>query len=150
MLPGTVERLSRIDNIVGIKEATGDLDRAQEILAHCGPEFAVYSGDDPTAVGLMLLGGHGTVSVTANVVPAALAEIAAAALDGDAERARRLDAAIAELHHALFLEPNPIPVKWALAEMGLIGPELRLPMTPLEAGHHESLRRVLRDVGAIS
>ena len=149
LLPGTVERLASVPGIVGIKEATGDLARAAEIIRRCGPGFAVYSGDDPTAVELMLAGGRGTISVTANVVPARLAALSAAALSGDAERARALDAVLAPLHAALFLESNPIPVKWALAEMGRIGPGIRLPLTPLADSCHERLRRVLCDLGLV-
>lgn len=149
MVPITVERLSRIDNIVGIKEATGDLDRAREILDACGTEFAVYSGDDATAVELMLLGGKGTISVTANVVPAAIARVAAAALESDGETCRDEDAKLARLHQSLFVEANPIPVKWALYEMGLIGPGIRLPLTTLDEQYHDLLRDVLREVGAL-
>jgi len=147
MLPETVARLSKVPNIVGIKEATGNMDRAKDILARVAPDFAVYSGDDATAVDLMLLGGHGTITVTANVVPAELAAVATAAIDKDAEKARALDARIGELHRVLFLESNPIPVKWALYGMGRIEAGIRLPMTPLSEKHRGTLRDALRRAG---
>ena len=147
MLTPTVERLSRIDNIIGIKEATGDVARASEIIAACGQEFAVYSGDDATAADLMLRGGKGTISVTANIVPAALAAVAQAALAEDEARCWAEDAKLAALHRALFVEANPIPVKWALCELGMIGPGIRLPLTTLDDRFHDSLRDILKQTG---
>jgi len=143
LLPDTIERLSLVKPIVGVKEATGNLERARDILARCGPDFAVYSGDDATAVELMLMGGHGDISVTANVAPAALHTMCEAALRGDAALARSENAKLAELHQALFVESNPIPVKWALHEMGKIGPEIRLPLTPLSERCRQALRAAL-------
>lgn len=147
MLPETVERLAAISNIIGIKEATGDLERARTILECCGERLDVYSGDDATALELILLGGKGNISVTANVAPAAMHEMCAAALAGDRERALVANRPLEELHRALFVESNPIPVKWALHEMGLIPPGIRLPLTPLAEAHRESLREALRRAG---
>ncbi len=149
LLPATVERLSRIANIVGIKEATGDLERVHQILQSCGDALDVYGGDDATARELMLMGGKGVISVTANVAPKAMHEMCAAAIAGEREQAERLDAPLAGLHEKLFVEANPIPVKWALAEMGLIGPGIRLPLTPLSAQHHDSVRQAMRQAGVI-
>ncbi len=144
LLPETVLRLSAMDNIVGIKEATGDLERARQILMQCPQDFAVYSGDDATARELMLLGGHGDISVTANVAPKMMSEMCAAALSGDAERAGALDLKLAGLHNSLFVEANPIPVKWAASELGLLANTLRLPMTPLSEQYHEEVRAAMR------
>lgn len=131
MLPETVIRLSTIDNIVGIKEATGNLQRAQAILAESPKTFAVYSGDDFTARELMLMGGKGNISVTANIAPKEMSEMCAAALSGDAEKALNIDQSLQSLHEAMFIESNPIPVKWALKRMGKIEGALRLPLTQL-------------------
>ena len=147
MLPETVARLAGIDNIVGIKEATGDLDRGREIIDICRGRMAVYSGDDVTATELMLLGADGTISVTANIAPAQVARVAALARAGATGEARQLDARLAHLNNALFLESNPIPVKWALAQMGRIGPALRLPMTELAGQYHAELRAAMREAG---
>jgi len=137
LLPDTVARLAPIGGIVGIKEATGDLERARWLIAHVPADFAVYSGDDATAVELILLGGKGNVSVTANVAPRLMHELCVAALAGDADRARAINRQLNPLHSALFLESNPIPVKWAVAQLGLINAEaIRLPLTALS----ESLR----------
>jgi 4-hydroxy-tetrahydrodipicolinate synthase len=149
MLPETVERLSRVDNIVGIKEATGNLERIREIRERCGPEFLIYSGDDATAVEAMLMGAQGDISVTANVAPSRMATICEAALAGDAARARELDAAISILHRDLFVESNPIPVKWALQQMGLIDAGIRLPLTPLSAPAQQVLRASLAQCGLL-
>jgi 4-hydroxy-tetrahydrodipicolinate synthase len=149
MLPDTVERLAAIDNIVGIKEATGDMSRAQEILDRCGDRIELYSGDDATAVELILLGGQGNISVTANVAPAAMHELCAAALAGDRESAAAINARINVLHSALFVESSPIPVKWALHEMGLIPAGIRLPLTPLASEYQETVRQALRQAGVI-
>ena len=120
MLPETIERLSKVPNIIGIKEATGDLQRGKEVLERVGKDFLVYSGDDATAVELMLMGGKGNISVTANVAPRAMSELCAAAMRGDAAAARAINDRLMPLHKALFIESNPIPVKWALHEMGLM------------------------------
>ncbi len=129
MLPETVARLAEVPNIVGVKEATGDLSRITRIRELVGPEFAIYSGDDATAREAILAGADGDISVTANVAPAVMHRMCAAALDGDAARAAELDAGVAGLHKALFVESNPIPVKWALAWMGMMQEGIRLPLT---------------------
>lgn len=144
MLPETVLRLSSIANIVGIKEATGDLQRAQQILSQCPSDFALYSGDDHSARELMLLGGHGDISVTANVAPAMMARLCAAALAGDAELAGQIDQVLQPVHDAMFVESNPIPVKWAVSELGLMSGAIRLPLTPLAAEYEESVRAALK------
>jgi len=149
MLPETVKRLSAVSNIVGIKEATGDLERARAVIELVPEDFAVYSGDDATAVELMLLGGHGNISVTANVAPAAVAQMCEAALAGDAETARAINQRIDVLHKTLFVESNPIPVKWALKEMGRIDSGIRLPLTVLSAEHHGVVRDALRSAGVL-
>jgi 4-hydroxy-tetrahydrodipicolinate synthase len=149
MLPETVERLADISNIIGIKEATGDLQRARELIDRVADRMAVYSGDDPTAVELILMGGKGNVSVTANVAPQAMHELCAAALAGDADLARQMNDALMPLHKALFIESNPIPVKWALHEMGMMADALRLPLTPLSARCHETVRAALRECGIL-
>jgi 4-hydroxy-tetrahydrodipicolinate synthase len=149
MLPETVERLSKVPHIVGIKEATGNLERAKEVLSRVPKDFAVYSGDDATAVELMLLGGHGNVSVTANVAPAEMVTLCAAALRKDFATARALNEKLAVLHKLLFLESNPIPVKWALSQMGRIGPGIRLPLTPLSDRHHAALRGAMAQSGVL-
>jgi 4-hydroxy-tetrahydrodipicolinate synthase len=149
----TVLRLAEVPGIVGIKDATADLGRGSELirsLAAAGKaDFAVYSGDDITALPLMLMGGHGVISVTANVAPKLMAEVCAAALAGDVVRARAANDRLLPLHRKLFIEANPIPVKWALAEMGLIGGELRLPLTPLATQYHETVRAALREAGCL-
>ncbi|AWF80036.1 4-hydroxy-tetrahydrodipicolinate synthase [Microbulbifer sp. A4B17] len=149
MLPETVQRLALIGNIVGIKEATGDLERAKVLIDTLPEGFAVYSGDDCTAVELMLLGGHGDISVTANVAPAAVAQMCEAALAGDAVTARAIDQRIQILHKVLFLESNPIPVKWALREMGRVDGGIRLPLTTLSPEHHGTVREALRSAGVL-
>lgn len=149
MKPDTVVRLSGVANIVGIKEATGDLVRAQEILGRVRPDFAVYSGDDATAVELMLLGGHGNISVTANVMPAAMHALCMAALRGDAATARAMNEKMAELHQILFVESNPIPVKWALHDMGRIGTGIRLPLTVLSAAQQPQVHQALVRAGVV-
>ena len=149
MLPETVERLADIGNIIGIKEATGDLQRARELIDRVSDRIAVYSGDDPTAVELILMGGKGNISVTANVAPQAMHELCAAALVGDADRARQMNEALMPLHKALFIESNPIPVKWALHEMGLMANALRLPLTPLSGRCHETVRAALHECGIL-
>ena len=132
----TVLRLAQVPGIVGIKEATGDMSRALHLIKDVPSDFAIYSGDDPTAVALILLGGHGNISVTANVAPKAMHDLCVAALAGDAKDAAAKQLALMPLHKNLFIEANPIPVKWAAARMGLCQPTLRLPMTPLSDGNH--------------
>ncbi|HZI83481.1 MAG TPA: 4-hydroxy-tetrahydrodipicolinate synthase [Casimicrobiaceae bacterium] len=149
----TVLRLAQVPGIVGIKDATSDIARGSELLRALSAAgktgFAVYSGDDINGLALMLMGGHGVISVTANVAPQLMSEMCAAALSGDLARARALNDRLLPLHRRLFLEANPIPVKWALAEMGLIKGELRLPLSSLAAQHHEALRDALREAGCI-
>ena len=145
----TVLRLAQVPGIVGIKEATGNIDRAAWLIKQAPKGFSVYSGDDPTAVALMLLGGHGNVSVTANVAPKAMRELCRAAIAGDAKRAAELHLQLLSLHKLLFVESNPIPVKWALARMGKIGPTLRLPLVPLSTPHHAALEQALREANLI-
>lgn len=150
MLPETVERLSQVPNIIGIKEATGNLERGREVLERVAKDFLVYSGDDPTAVELMLMGGKGNISVTANVAPRAMSDLCAAAMRGEAAIARAMNERLMLLHKALFLESNPIPVKWALHEMGLIPEGIRLPLTWLSPSCHEPLRQALRQIGILA
>ena len=149
MLPETVERLADIDNIVGIKEATGDMNRARTILDRCGDRLDLYSGDDATAMEMILLGGQGNISVTANVAPAAMHELCAAALAGDRDTAAAINARMEVLHRTLFIESNPIPVKWALYEMGLIPAGIRLPLTPLASQYQDTVRQALTQAGVI-
>lgn len=143
LLPETVERLARIPNIVGIKEATGNLERAADIQRRCGDRMDVYSGDDATAMELILQGARGVISVTANVAPRLMHEMCEGALAGDRQRAEAANRLLEPLHKALFAEANPIPVKWALYEMGLIPPGIRLPLTPLSEHHHATVRQAL-------
>ncbi len=145
----TVSRLAELPGIVGIKEATGDLDRGKEVRSLCGDGFAIYSGDDATSCDLMLNGAKGTISVTANVAPQKMSLLAEAAMLGDRDQSKALDAELQGLHRKLFLESNPIPVKWALAEMGRICGGIRLPMTQLSIEHQESLREAMRQAGVI-
>lgn len=149
MLPETVERLSHIPNIVGIKEATGKLERISEIIQRCGADFLVFSGDDATACDAMLLGAKGNISVTANVAPAKMAAMCEAALAGRADEAQRINAELMPLHQDLFVESNPIPVKWALEQMGLIGAGIRLPMTRLSRDGQDKLQPVLVKAGLL-
>ncbi len=150
----TVLRLAQVPGIVGLKDATADLGRCSELLRGLGAagkrDFAIYSGDDLAALPLMLLGGHGVISVTANVAPKLMSEMCAAALAGDLVRARACNDRLLPLHRRLFVEANPIPVKWALAEMGLIHNVLRLPLVPLSPQFHESVRGALRDAGVLA
>jgi 4-hydroxy-tetrahydrodipicolinate synthase len=149
MLPETTLRLAQVPGIVGIKEATGNIDRAAWLIREKPEGFSIYSGDDPTAVALMLLGGQGNVSVTANVAPRRMHELCMAAIAGDAKRAVEIHMKLLPLHKQLFVEPNPIPVKWALARMGRCKPALRLPLTPLTEGAQAALERALQDAGAL-
>ena len=141
LLPETVIRLAQIPNIVGIKEATGEMDRVKTLIEHCPADFAVYSGDDLTAFELMLLGGKGNISVTANVLPATIHKLCQLALAGDEPATRALQGELMPLHRALFVESNPIPVKWAVAEMGLCQHRgIRLPLTELSPEFHDVVR----------
>ena len=139
----TTLRLARIPGIVGIKDATGNIERGCDLLKRLPPRFAWYSGDDATALGLLLMGGHGAISVTANVAPRLMHAMCAAARAGDVKTAREINFRLLGLHRNLFLEANPIPVKWALARMGLMSDGLRLPLTPLSADFHERVRVAL-------
>ncbi len=147
LLPETAARLSRVAGIVGIKEATGEVARVSAILGAARDGFEVYSGDDATAREAILAGARGVISVTANLVPAAMHRMCAAALAGDVAAAAGFDAPLAGLHRELFCEPNPIPVKWALAEMGRIPAGIRLPLTPLAAAYHPRVRSAMRAAG---
>ena len=144
MAHATVLRLAQVPGIVGIKEATGNIERAQWLIKEVPTGFAVYSGDDPTAVALMLCGGQGNVSVSANIAPRLMHELCVAAVAGDAKRAMELQLQLLPLHKNLFIEANPIPVKWAMARMGLCGGTLRLPMTRLEASNEAAVESALR------
>jgi 4-hydroxy-tetrahydrodipicolinate synthase len=145
----TTMRLAQVPGIVGVKDATGNIDRAAWLIREAPKGFSIYSGDDQTAWALMLLGGHGNVSVTANVAPRAMADLCAAALAGDGKRAAAIHHRLLPLHRQLFVEANPIPVKWACARMGLCGPALRLPLVALSAPHHALLEAALREAGAL-
>lgn len=147
LLPETVERLASFSNIIGIKEATGDLARLHEIRERCGKDFLLHSGDDATACDFMLQGGDGVISVTANVAPAAMREMCDAALAGDEKRAHGLDQPLRELHQQLFVEANPIPVKWALAAMGRMPGGIRLPLTPLAEKNQPAVKKALEAAG---
>lgn len=147
--PDTVVRLAQIPGIIGIKEATGDMARLALLLRDVPSDFVVLSGDDPTAAALILLGGKGNISVTANVAPRLMSELCAAALAGDVVRTRQLNAKLAALNKVLFVEPNPIPVKWAVAEMGLTKLGYRLPLTPLSETYHPLVRNALKDAGLL-
>ena len=149
ILPETVARLASVANIVGIKEATGDLQRGKRVLELCGDKIDVYSGDDATAMDFILMGAKGDISVTANVAPHAMHTMCAAALAGDRAQASAINDRLMPLHKGLFVEANPIPVKWALHEMGLIGTGIRLPMTPLSEKYRAGLRAALTAAGII-
>lgn len=143
----TVLRLAEIPNIIGIKDATGDMGRGFDLLCRVPRDFLVYSGDDASALALLLLGSHGVISVTANVAPKLMHEMCIAALAGDLAAARAINARLLRLHQDLFIEANPIPVKWAVAQMGLIGPGLRLPLTPLSNHCHQAVREAMDQAG---
>ena len=150
MATDTALRLAQVPGIVGIKDATGNLDRGADLLRRKPAEFAVYSGDDGTALAYILLGASGDISVTANVAPRAMHEMCAAALAGDAKKAIAINQRLIPLHQKLFVEANPIPVKWALAKMGLIGEGIRLPLTPLAPAFHDTVAGALREAGCLS
>ena len=149
MAHDTVLRLAQVPGIVGIKEATGNIERAQWLIKEAPKDFAIYSGDDPTAVALMLCGGHGNVSVTANVAPRLMHELCMAAMAGDIQRAMEIQFKLLPLHKALFVESNPIPVKWAVARMGHSQGALRLPLTTLTEPSQQMLERVMQSTGLI-
>ena len=149
MLHDTVLRLAQVPGIVGIKEATGNIERAQWLIRDLPKGFAVFSGDDPTAVALMLCGGQGNISVTANVAPRLMHDLCVAAIAGDREKAMQIQFQLMPLHKQLFVEANPIPVKWAMARMGLMGGAMRLPMTPLSAANEPVVERALNDAGLL-
>ena len=145
----TVMRLAQIDSIIGIKEATGNIERAQWLIHEAPAGFSIYSGDDGTAVALMLCGGHGNVSVTANIAPKLMHEMCVAAIAGHAQQAMSIQRQLLSLHKNMFTESNPIPVKWAANRMGLSGPTLRLPMTPLSSHLQPALENAMRSCGVI-
>jgi 4-hydroxy-tetrahydrodipicolinate synthase len=145
----TMLRLAQVPGIVGVKEATGNIGRGTDLLRLAPPSFAVYSGDDPTAMALMLCGGKGNISVTANVAPRAMHELCVAAMAGNVAEAVRINNRMLPLHNKLFVEPNPVPVKWAMAEMGLMSHGLRLPLAPLGDDWHETVRAALRESGVL-
>ena len=146
----TTLRLAQIPNIVGIKDATGNIDRVGELIARAPQGFSVYSGDDASACAAMLMGGQGDISVVANVAPRLMHELCAAALAGDLPKARQLNFRLLGLHHQLFCEANPIPVKWACQQLGLIKDGIRLPLTPLSPEFHERVREAMRQAGLLA
>ena len=143
----TVERLAPLENIVGIKDATGDPERGRDLIARCGQTIAIYSGDDPTAMELMLCGGHGNISVTANVAPKQMAELCQLALAGERSAAEVINSRLGALNRALFLEANPIPVKWALQQQGHIQSGIRLPLTTLDQQYHADVVAAMEAAG---
>jgi 4-hydroxy-tetrahydrodipicolinate synthase len=149
----TALALAAVPGVIGIKDATGNIERGSELLKFAPASFAVYSGDDASAMVLMLLGARGVISVTANVAPKLMHEMCVAAMSGnsagDLARAREINFRLLGLHQKLFVEANPIPVKWAMAEMGHVGPAIRLPLVPLSSGHHETLRQALQEAGSL-
>ncbi len=149
MAHDTVMRLTQVPGIVGIKEATGNIERAEWLIREAPKGFQIYSGDDPTAVALMLCGGHGNISVTANIAPKLMHQLCVAAVAGDARTAMKIQMQLLPLHKHLFVEANPIPVKWAMARMGLCGATMRLPMTPLTQGNEAVVENALAQCGLI-
>ena len=149
MLPETIGRLSAIDNIVGVKEATGELDRVKQIRDLCGDDFAIYTGDDASSRKFCLLGGNGSITVTGNVAPKLVHEMIAAAVQGNREVAERIDAKLTGLHQHLFIQSNPIPVKWAVAEMGLMDKGIRLPLTWLTEDCYKTVRDAMRQAEVV-
>jgi 4-hydroxy-tetrahydrodipicolinate synthase len=146
----TVLRLADVDNIIGLKDATGNLERAEDLITRLkGSGFMLYSGDDATACDFMLMGGHGDISVTANVAPQAMHELCVAAVGGDSDKAHQINTRLMPLHTNLFVEANPIPVKWALNLMGLIPSGIRLPLTPLSEPMHDIVKKALMESGVI-
>jgi 4-hydroxy-tetrahydrodipicolinate synthase len=145
----TILRLANVPGIVGVKEATGNIDRAAHLIKAAPAHFGIYSGDDPTAIALMLLGGHGNISVTANVAPRLMSELCKAALAADAKTAREIHLKLLSLHKNLFIESNPIPAKWALQQLGRVKGGIRLPLTQLDARYHDVVRDALREAGLL-
>lgn len=145
----TIARLAEVPGIVGIKDATGNVGRGLELLRMVSASFAVYSGDDPTAMALMFCGGKGNISVTANVAPRAMHELCVAAMQGDIDKAVEINNRLIPLHAKLFVEPNPVPVKWALSEMGLMPAGIRLPLVSLSSQYHDIVRSALREAGVL-
>lgn len=143
----TVLRLAQVPNIIGLKDATGSIERSSDLVRQAPQNFAVYDGNDASALALILFGGQGVISVTANVAPKLMHEMCVAALKGDLAAARSINNKLFDLHKNLFVEANPIPVKWAVAQMGLIASGIRLPLTPLSAAHHETVRNAMRQAG---
>ena len=143
----TVLRLAQVPSVIGIKDATANIERGTDLVKRAPRDFAIYSGEDSTALALILMGGHGVISVTANVAPKLMHQMCAAALVGDVRKARDINLRLLPLHQRLFLEANPIPVKWALAEMGMMAAGLRLPMTPLSEKFHQAVREALHEAG---
>jgi 4-hydroxy-tetrahydrodipicolinate synthase len=146
----TILRLAQVPGIIGVKDATGNIDRAAHLIKAAPANFSIFSGDDPTAIALMLLGGHGNISVTANVAPRAMSDLCKAALAGDVKTARDIHMKLLSLHKNLFIEANPIPVKWALEQMGRMKGGIRLPLTPLDARCHEQVRSALVEAGLLA
>ncbi|RKZ39433.1 MAG: 4-hydroxy-tetrahydrodipicolinate synthase [Gammaproteobacteria bacterium] len=144
MLPATVKRLAEIDNIIGIKEAVGDVTRMRELVAYASDQFAIYSGDDATVLELIRHGGKGAISVTANVAPRAMHDMLKMALAGDSQGAEKINQRLMGLHKNLFVEANPIPVKWAVHTLGLISPAIRLPLTPLSEKYHDVVKQAMQ------
>ena len=149
MLPETTLRLAQLPGVVAVKEATGNIERAAWLIKHAPPGFSIYSGDDSTAVALMLLGGHGNVSVTANVAPRLMHELCVAAMAGDVRQATAIHMRLLGLHKHLFCEPSPAPTKWALAQLGRCKNELRLPLLPLTSAGEAAVSAALRDAGLL-
>ncbi|WP_395012011.1 4-hydroxy-tetrahydrodipicolinate synthase, partial [Undibacterium sp.] len=145
----TIVRLAQVPGIIGIKEASGNVGRDLELLRMVPASFAVYSGDDPTAMALMFCGGKGNISVTANVAPRAMHELCAAAMKGEIAKAVKINNRLIPLHAKLFVEPNPVPVKWALAEMGLMPAGIRLPLVSLSSQYHDIVRSALSEAGVL-
>ena len=146
----TVLRLAQVPNVIGIKDATANIERASDLLKRAPRNFAVYSGEDSTALALILLGGHGVISVTANVAPKGMHQMCAAALVGDVKKAREINFRLLGLHRNLFVEANPIPVKWAVSRLGLMKNALRLPLTPLTAAAHPKVESAMREAGVLN
>jgi 4-hydroxy-tetrahydrodipicolinate synthase len=147
MLPETALRLAQVPGVVGIKEASGNIERAARLIKHAPKGFSIYSGDDGSAIALMLLGGHGNVSVTANVAPRLMHEMCVAAMEGQVKRATDLHFRLLSLHKELFCEPSPAPAKWALAQLGRCSPDVRLPILPLSPQGQAGVERALAEAG---
>jgi 4-hydroxy-tetrahydrodipicolinate synthase len=149
MQPETALRLAEVPGVIGIKEASGNIERAAQLVKHAPPGFSIYSGDDGTAIALMLLGGHGNVSVTANVAPRLMHELCMAAVAGEVQKAREIHLRLLSLHKQLFCEPSPAPTKWAMSRLGLCRTHVRLPITPLTAAGQALVDAAMRDAGLL-